>query len=175
MAHEPVPSLDLGHEHLDGLNVVGTVALPSHPAGARIFVVRYPGPKKGSERFFIKIVQRFGDCHVVTHFVELQHVRHVRFHAPHGAAAAGQPSSLHGDDLKAEVSKIEWSKFIKDDRHLHEVELRPNHSGTVLVGEASPVILRTEASVPAATSLGPPAFPGSHGCPTAIGACPRSH
>ena len=49
MAHVPVPSLDLGHDHLLGLNLVGTVGLPSHPAGARIFAVRHPGPKKGSD------------------------------------------------------------------------------------------------------------------------------
>ena len=161
MAHEPVPSLDLGPDHLHGLHIVGTVSLPSHPAGGRIFAVRYPAPKGGSPRYFVKIHQRHGDCHSVTHFVDVDHVRQVRFHAAPtaGAEKAAQPATMTGQELKDHVTKIDWAKHVKDDRATHEVEIRPNQTGTVHVPEAAPVIVRTEATVPAATARRWPRFP----------------
>ena len=77
-----------------------------------------------------------------------------------------QAATLTGDELKDQVAKIDWGKHVKDDRATHEVELRPNQTGTVLVPEAAPVVVRTEATVPAATSLETAAFP--------CFACPRA-
>ena len=178
MANEPTPSLDLGHEHLLGLHVVGTIGLPAHPSGGRIFVVRYPAQAGGSPRFFIKIVQRLSDSHTITHFVAQEHVRLIKFQgAPaEGAGKAVQPSTLTGDELIKEAAMIDWAKFIKDDRCTYEIEIRPSQTGIVLVSEATPVVLRTESTIPAATSLEATTYPGGFGCPKseiAFG-CPRS-
>ena len=171
MAHEPLPSLDLNHDHMLGLHLVGTVELPSQPGGARILAVRYPAPKGGSPRYFLKIHQRHGDCHSVTHFVAIDHVRLVRFQA--GPEKAAQAASLTGDEIKEMVTKMEWAKHVKDDRVTHEVEVRPNQTGTVHVSEAAPVVVRAEATVPAATSREAAPFAMAFACPRTT-ACPHS-
>lgn len=111
---------------------------------------------------------------MVTHFVEQEHVRQVRFQAASGAGTAALPATLTGEEHKGEVTRIDWSKYLKDDRYAYEVELRPNQTGTVFVSESSPVIIRTEATVQAATSLEMAAFPVSFACPTGA-RCPRGN
>jgi hypothetical protein len=170
MANEPVPSLDLGHDHHLGLHLVGSVGLPSHPAGGRIYVVHYPPPKgaaTSAAKLYLKIVQRYSDAHVVTHFVPLEHVRLVRYQAvPATGAEKGLPQvTLTGDELRHQVGKIDWSKSIKDDRCTHEIEFRPNQMGAVFVPETAPVILRTETTLPAATSLESAGISAAFACP----------
>jgi hypothetical protein len=158
MENKPVPSLDLGAEHFLGLELVGTVELPSpFPAAGRIFVVRHPGsePAAGEAsqpRHFIKVVQRINDSQTVTRFVGPEHVRAIRFRPAKAGGAGEEPTLLSGDRLRAEMGSIDWVKPVKDQRSSHEIELRPEHVGTVLVPESAPVLLRLEQAMPAGLS-----------------------
>jgi hypothetical protein len=168
MASEPVPSLQVEPHHSLGLNLVGTVALPSpFPAEGRIYVVRHPAAPgaKGEDvkpTYHIKIVQKLSDSHSITRIVSLDHVRMIRFSQPgesvtKGTSPAGKagptPSELSLDDLKKEVTAVPWAKAVKDENHSYEVELQPHRTGVVYVPEAAPVLLRHECTVTAATSL----------------------
>jgi hypothetical protein len=186
MASEPVPSLHLEPHHTLGLNLVGTVAFPSpFPADGRIFVVRHPAPKgaKGADAeptYHAKIVQKLSDSHSITRFVAIDHVRLIRFRPPVApptakpaspSKAAAEPLELSNEDLRREVKAVKWDEHIKDPNHTYQVELRPGRTGVVFVPEQAPVLLRHEATVPAATSLESPL--GAH-CPHGMAfACPH--
>ena len=67
MASEPVPSLQIDPHHVQGLKLVGTVALPSpFPAEGQVFVVRHPAPKEAKgdaakPTYHVKIVQKLSE------------------------------------------------------------------------------------------------------------------
>ena len=168
MASEPVPSLQIEPHHMLGMNLVGTVALPSpFPAAARIFVVRHPAPKgakgdKAKPVYHLKIVQELSETHSITRFVALDHVRLVRFNQsaegfPSPAAAvakdASLPFRLENDDLRREIDAMAWEKTAKEGRGAYEVELYPERMGVVYVPERAPVLMRHECTVIAATSV----------------------
>jgi hypothetical protein len=159
MEKKPVPSLEFGAEHILGLDLVGTVEMPSpFPASGRVFLVRHPGSEGASgeaaaARYFVKVVQRINDSQTVTRFVSPEHVRAIRFHPATTAAAADAPALLTGDQLRTEMRDIDWTKEMKDHRSSHEIELHPGREGTVVVPESAPVLVRLEQSMPAALSL----------------------
>ena len=172
MAHEPLPSLDLNHDHLLGLHLVGTVELPSHPGGARILAVRYPAPKGGSPPVLPQdppAARRLSQRHAFRG----RSITSAWFDSRPRPEKAAQPANLTGDEIKEMVTKMEWAKHVKDDRVTHEVEVRPNQTGTVHVPEAAPVVVRAEATVPAATSREAAPFAMAFACPRTT-ACPHS-
>ncbi len=159
MDGKPVPSLELSAEHLLGLDLVGTVELPSpFPATGRVFLVRHPGAEGGSAdatpaRFFIKLVQRISDSQTITRFVGPEHVRAIHLRPAKPGGAAEEATLLSGEQLRRELGTIEWSKAVEDNRLAHEVELRPGHVGVIRVPESAPVLLRLEQTVSAALSI----------------------
>ncbi|MGC8640495.1 MAG: hypothetical protein ACP5XB_11525 [Isosphaeraceae bacterium] len=182
MASEPVPSVQIEPRHTLGMNLVGTVALPSpFPAAARIFVVRHPAPKgakgeKGKPIYHLKIVQELNDGHSITRLVALEHVRLVRFNqptesvpSPADANEAPLPAALENDDLRKEIEAVPWEKAVKEGRGAYEVELYPGRLGVVHVHEQTPVLTRHECIQTAAMSiqrvLGPRQFCPHCCCP----------
>jgi hypothetical protein len=165
--------MDLDDAHLLGLHLVGTVELPVEPAGARIFAVRLPAAKGGAPRYFIKAVVRHDECHTVTQFVPLDHVRLMKFKAVPATDAdkAVPAANLSAAELKTLVEKISWDKHVKDDRATHEVELRPGQKATIVVPENASVMVRNEATVPAAVSREAAMHPMGLTCPK--GWCPH--
>jgi hypothetical protein len=160
MAVEPIPSLEFGSHHLLGMNLVGTVAIPSpFPATAKIFVVRYPVPsaaKPGevNHKFFLKIVETINPSHVITRIVDPEQVRAIKwFPKPAAAGAVVEPAIKTGDQLRAEVAGLNWSKAGKDPLSSYEQPLHPEETAVVYVHETTPVLLRHEQTVPAAVSL----------------------
>jgi hypothetical protein len=159
MDSEPVPSLELTAEHLLGLDLVGTVELPSpFPAAGRVFLVRHPGAEGSAAapaqpRLFLKLVQRLSDSQTVTRFVSPEHVRGVRFRPSKPGEAPEEPTLVSGESIRREIGAIDWTKSVKDQRTAHEVELRPGHLGVLHVPESAPVLVRLEQTVPAALSL----------------------
>jgi hypothetical protein len=189
MASEPLPSLQIEPHQTLGLNLVGTVALPGpYPAEGRIYVVRHPAPKgaKGADAkpsYHLKIVQKFSDSHSVTRVISLDHVRLIRYNQSHepppagsgtSAKATAPPSQLSHDELQKEVAAIPWEKSVKDERGCYEAELFTDQPGVVYVPEPAPVLLRYEATVPAATSLDSLVYAGGLCPPTGTRlACPH--
>jgi hypothetical protein len=166
MATEVVPSLEFGEHHLLGMNLVGTVALPSpFPATARLFVVRYPAATNGKPsdsrggdgkaRQFLKIVETINSNHLITRIVDPEQVRAVKWYPamPHMSGGAEEPETETGEHLRGEIAAIDWSRAVKDPRSSYELPLHPDQSAVVYVAEAAPVLLRHEQTVPAAVSL----------------------
>jgi hypothetical protein len=160
MAVEPIPSLEFSSHHLLGMNLVGTVPIPSpFPATAKVFVVRYPlpaGAKAGAAkpRDFLKLVETINPNHVITRIVDPEQVRAIKwFPKPAAAGAAVEPVLKSGDQLRAEIAGLDWSKAGKDPLSSYEQPLHPEETGVVYVHEAAPVLLRHEQTVPAAVSL----------------------
>lgn len=162
MAHEPTPCLDFGAHQLLGLCLVGTVAIPSpYPASARAFLVRYPAPAgvKGPEakpRVFLKLIETINSHHVITRIVDPVHVRAVRWTSAKPAkagAAAPEPVLQSGDEFRAEVEAIDWSKAVKDPGNSYEVPIHPEETAVAHVAEAAPVLLRHEQTLPASVSV----------------------
>jgi hypothetical protein len=180
MASEPAPSLHIEAHHAVGLGLVGTVALPGpFPADGRIFVVRDPGHKgaKGADakpHYHLKIVQKLSDSHSITRIVALEDVRLLRLNPqplPPAATSspakpAAHPSQYSNDELQKEIAGIPWAQSIKDDRSSYESELFAARTGVVYVPEQAPVLMKFEATVPAAVSLESLVSP--------TGLCPRT-
>jgi hypothetical protein len=158
MENKPVPSLEFAAEHILGLELVGTVELPSpFPAAGRVFLVRHPGSESAvgetsQPKHFIKVVQRMNDSQTITRFVSPEHVRAVRFRSSKPGGAAEAPTLVSGERLRGEIGSVDWGKTAEDQRLSHEIELRPEQVGTVLVPESAPVLLRLEQTMPAALS-----------------------
>ncbi len=166
MEKEVVPSLEFGADHILGLDLVGTVELPSPvPAAGRIYLVRYPSPPgdQAQHKLFIKIVEKINDSHIITRIVSPEHVRAIRFNSSGAAGTNTETTVLNGNQLRREIESIDWQNFVRDHRSSYEIELRPQQTGVVMVPESSPVILRHEQTVPAATSLS--ITPGAQPCP----------
>jgi hypothetical protein len=166
VATESVPTSDFGADQQRAFDLAGTIALPSpFPAFGRLLVVRVARPKtvtsqnptqgnnpEDNASYILKLVQTVSEKLLVTRFVSPGDVRSARVVA--GAASTADPNSwqlIDGNELRAELLKIDWGNAAKEERSSHELEL---YAAAVLyVPESVQVLVRLEFGLPAALSV----------------------